>query len=73
MMGYDLATGEKVDMTQVAQDTAGQRKPYVPEDQGSKQEPIALPGVATSTATSSPLRTADSSGGTGNGNGEAGL
>ncbi len=67
MMGYDIATGGKVDMTQAARNVQGDNKPYVPQTPQQAPEPLALPGTASTTGTSTAMRGTGEGGDTGAG------
>lgn len=56
MMGYDIATGGKVDMTEAARKVPDDSKPYVPQAPHQAPEPLALPGTASTTGTSTAMR-----------------
>jgi hypothetical protein len=63
MVGYDLATGNTVDMTKEARNVIDDQKPYVPETPRPDPTPLALPGVST-TGSTTPLRTGGDDAGT---------
>jgi len=56
MVGYDIATGGKVDMTEAARNVIDDNKPYVPQTPHPAPEPLALPGTASTTGTSTAMR-----------------
>ncbi len=56
MMGYDIATGEVVDLTGAARESADRTNPYTPEAPITQTNQAALPSTSTGTASSSPAR-----------------
>lgn len=56
MMGYDIATGEVVDLTGAARKSADRTNPYAPEAPITQTNQAALPSTSTGTASSSPSR-----------------
>lgn len=56
MMGYDIATGEVVDLTGAARESADRTNPYAPEAPITQTNQAALPSTSTGTASSSPAR-----------------
>jgi beta propeller repeat protein len=56
LVGYDIATGEKTDMTAMARGTIDERAPYVPEERHEAPEPVTLPPTTSSVGTSSPAK-----------------
>lgn len=68
MVGYDIATGDTVDMTQAARNVADNGKPYQPASPTPTPEPLALPAPTSSVGSTTPMK-----GSGADGNGDDGL
>ncbi len=67
MVGYDIASGKTIDLTNEARQVSDDRKPYQPQAPISQDNQAALPPPATTTATTSVMKGDGDDGSTGNG------